>query len=183
MPDAAAERVIAVCRRRAYRRRSRPGADRRRLRQIPSRWRRRPDSVSMPRPQRHRPACRRRRGRDQVLVAIAENRVGVDAAGAVDCARAPPRIRFSILPLSVNVAMVLHRIAAAAAQFRDDVFRDIDDVGVIAETAGHAVLAGAAFQGVIVLVAEQRIVADRAREAVVAGVAGNDVVEGIAESR
>ena len=83
------------------------------------------------------------------------------------------------------------RIDALVSQFDDDIEGAVDDVGIVAGPAGHAVGAGAAVQGVLAQAADQDVVADIAVQAVIAvaavqgvgGVGGlDDVVAGVARA-
>ena len=69
----------------------------------------------------------------------------------------------------------MHGVGALAALFRHLVQRGIDDIDVVAEAAGHAVVIGTAVQRVVTVAGGQRVVACTTGQQVVAKVADQHV--------
>src|SRR6185312_3237038 len=65
----------------------------------------------------------------------------------------------------------LHRVGAGAGRLRDRIRAAVDHVAVVAETAGHVVVAGATIEGVVAVAAGERVVAAEAAQLVIAGAA------------
>ena len=89
---------------------------------------------------------------ERVVAAVAGDDVGIAIAGAVDVGAAGQGQVVDIGAERVADRR-LHHVGAFAESLGDRIADIIDDVGVIAEAAGHGVSAGAAVEGVVAAVA------------------------------
>ena len=88
----------------------------------------------------------------------------------------PRRVSRSRLAARTRLTLTLHRVDAGAGGLGDEVGRGIDDVGVVAEAAGHLVGAEAAVEEVVAVVAEQLVEAGAAARRIVAAAGADGVV-------
>jgi hypothetical protein len=93
---------------------------------------------------------------ENVVAAVAGDRVGEAVAGAVDVAAAGQRQVLDIGADGVGDRR-LHRVGARVEHLRHHVADVVDDIGVVAEAADHGVGAGAAVEDVVAAVAGDRV--------------------------
>ncbi len=131
-----------------------------------------------------RTACHRvgaRRPIDDVVAAVAGDRVIEGVAGAVDIRRAG-----QLQVLDVGRQRIGHgrpdRIHAVAGRLVHPIAGVVDDVGVVTRPAVHGVRAGAAVQGVVPAFAGQEVVAVHAVQHVRRVVADESVVQAVARA-